>query len=34
MTVTIVPVIPISTVRASSGVPWNASGERAPMLTS
>ena len=33
MTVTIVPVIPSSRVRASSGVPWNASGERGPTLT-
>jgi hypothetical protein len=33
MTVTIVPVIPSSRVRASSGVPWNASGERDPMRT-
>src|SRR5262249_10620546 len=30
ITVTIVPAIPISNVRASSEVPWNASGERGP----
>ena len=33
MTVIIVPVIPSSSVRASSGVPWNASGDRGPTLT-
>src|SRR4029077_17742934 len=33
MTVIIVPVIPSSSVRASSGVPWKASGDRAPTLT-
>ena len=33
MTVTIVPAIPISKARASSAVPWNASGERGPTLT-
>ena len=34
MTVTIVPAIPISKARASSDVPWKASGERGPMPTS
>src|SRR6266567_4107768 len=33
MMVIIVPVIPSSSVRASSGVPWNASGDRGPTLT-
>ncbi len=33
MTVTIVPAMPISRLRASSGVPWNASGECTPMFT-
>src|SRR5690242_20932916 len=33
MTVIIVPVIPSSSVRASSGVPWKASGDRGPTLT-
>jgi hypothetical protein len=33
MTVTMVPAIPISRLRASSGVPWNASGECTPMFT-
>ena len=33
MMVIIVPVIPSSSVRASSGVPWNASGDRDPTLT-
>ena len=33
MTVTIVPAMPISRLRASSGVPWNASGECTPTLT-
>src|SRR5882724_2430948 len=33
MMVIIVPVIPSSSVRASSGVPWNASGDRGPALT-
>ena len=28
-----VPVIPNSSVRASSGVPWKASGDRGPTLT-
>ena len=34
MTVTIVPAIPISNARASSEVPWKASGECGPILTS
>ena len=33
MMVIIVPVIPSSSVRASSGVPWKASGDRGPTLT-
>ena len=33
MMVIIVPVIPNSSVRASSGVPWKASGDRGPTLT-
>ena len=33
MMVIIFPVIPSSSVRASSGVPWKASGDRAPTLT-
>ena len=32
MTVTIVPAMPISRLRASSGVPWNASGVCTPTL--
>jgi len=34
MTVTIVLVIPMSNARASSAVPWNASGESGPTFTS
>jgi hypothetical protein len=33
MTVIIVPVMPVSSVRASSAVPWKASGESGPMFT-
>ena len=33
MTVTIVPAMAISRLRASSGVPWNASGECTPTVT-
>ena len=34
MTVTIVPLMLISRLRASSGVPWNASGDPGPRWTS
>jgi hypothetical protein len=34
MTVTIVPAMPINSDRASSGVPWKASGDRGPRSTS
>jgi hypothetical protein len=33
ITVIIVALMPVSSVRASSAVPWNASGERGPTST-